>query len=210
MFSPRRLCLALTLLASCQQVPERSPDTAVGEPPSGTVAGEPAPGTSVSEPTPTESTGQLTPEGWGGLRIGMTRAEVVATLGEDANPAAVGGPDPERCDEFRPERAPAGLRVMILDGHLARITLSDPATVATEGGITVGDQASAVRSHFAGRAESTAHYYQDPPAEYLTVWTAGGPNQSGSTGIVYEVGADGRVMHIHAGGPSIQYVEGCL
>ncbi|WP_158332143.1 hypothetical protein [Brevundimonas abyssalis] len=36
----------------------------------------------------------------------MTRAEVVAALGEDANPDAVGGPDPESCDQFRPERRP--------------------------------------------------------------------------------------------------------
>ena len=27
---------------------------------------------------------------------------------------------------------------------------------------------------------------------------------------VYEIGEDGRVVHIHAGGPSITYVEGCL
>ena len=29
-------------------------------------------------------------------------------------------------------------------------------------------------------------------------------------GIVYEVGLEGDVSQIHAGGPSIQYVEGCL
>src|SRR5690606_14165403 len=32
----------------------------------------------------------LTEEGWGPIRIGMTRAEVVAAAGEDANPDAVG------------------------------------------------------------------------------------------------------------------------
>jgi hypothetical protein len=55
----------------------------------------------------------ITPDGWGPLRIGMSGAEVVAAAGEDANPDAVGGPDPERCDEFRPARAPAGILVMV-------------------------------------------------------------------------------------------------
>src|SRR5690606_9967730 len=51
----------------------------------------------------------ITADGWGPLRIGMTRDEVVAAAGDDANPDAVGGPDPQRCDQFRPARAPAGL-----------------------------------------------------------------------------------------------------
>ena len=59
-----------------------------------------------AEPGPT----LLTAEGWDGLRIGMTRAEVVAAAGEDANPEAVGGPEPEMCDEFRPADAPECLQ----------------------------------------------------------------------------------------------------
>src|SRR5687767_4144879 len=47
----------------------------------------------------------LTAEGFGPLRIGMSRAEVVKALGEDSDPEAVGGPDPESCDMFRPVRA---------------------------------------------------------------------------------------------------------
>src|SRR5687768_12819211 len=47
----------------------------------------------------------ITPDGWGPLRIGMSRTEVVAAAGEDANPDAVGGPDSSSCDEFRPAGA---------------------------------------------------------------------------------------------------------
>jgi hypothetical protein len=187
--------MALTVLASCQPGP--SPDAEEVPP--------------VTEPPLIpEPADRLTPDGWDGLLIGMTRDEVVAILGEDANPAAVGGPDPETCDEFRPERAPLGMRVMIERGRLTRITLSDPATTETEGGITVGDPADAVRSHFGGRVAATPHKYQAAPAEYLTLWTVGGPGPPDARGMVYEVGVEGRVIHIHAGGPSIQYVEGCL
>jgi len=55
----------------------------------------------------------LTATGWGPLRIGMTMAEITTALGPDANPNAVGGPDPESCNQFRPERAPEGMLLMV-------------------------------------------------------------------------------------------------
>jgi hypothetical protein len=160
-------------------------------------------------PAPEATSMQLTPDGWRDLRIGMSRQEVVATLGEDANPTAVGGPDPAQCDQFRPERAPEGLLVMLEAGRLTRISVSAGSDIGTEGGITVGDSAAAVRSHFDARAVSTPHKYWAAPAEYLTVWTVEPPDSS-ARGVVYEVGEDGVIVHIHAGGASIQYVEGCL
>ena len=44
----------------------------------------------------------------------------------------------------------------------------------------------------------------DAPAEHLTAWAS-----PGQRGVRYVVGQDGRVEEIHAGGPAIQYVEGC-
>jgi hypothetical protein len=193
MSSARGLCIALTaLVAACQQSPPpESGDDLTQDP--------------TQDPMPT----WLTSDGWGELRIGMSRQEVVATLGEDANPTAVGGPDPEQCDQFRPERAPDGMLVMIEDGRLTRISVSAGAGVETKGGIAVGDSASAIRSQFASNVVSTPHKYWPAPAEYLTVWAIGPPGPD-PKGVVYEVDEEGRVVHIHAGGSSIQYVEGCL
>lgn len=151
----------------------------------------------------------LTSEGWGPLRIGMTRAQVVAAAGEDANPGAVGGADPEACDQFRPRSAPQGLLVMIERDTLTRISLSRNASVKTDAGFAVGDSATAVVRHYGARAKVTPHKYQDAPAKYITVWTRGGPGDASARGIVYEIGGNDRIMQIHAGGPSIQYVEGC-
>jgi len=139
----------------------------------------------------------------------MTRAEVVAAAGEDANPDAVGGPEPEVCDEFRPVRAPEGLRVMIERDRLTRITLSAGAGITTERGFGVGDPAAPIKEAYGADAVVSPHKYSPAPAEYITVWRTapGGPD---ARGLVYEIGPDGRVVHIHAGGPSIQYVEGCL
>lgn len=151
----------------------------------------------------------LTPDGWGPLRIGMTRAEVVAAAGEDANPDAVGGPEPERCDEFRPSRAPAGILVMVEEGVLTRISLSRNPDITTPEGLGVGDRGSSVLQAYGPRARVEPHKYWPGPARYITVWRepAAGTERRG---LRFEVDADDRVVHIRGGSGSIEYVEGCL
>jgi hypothetical protein len=156
-----------------------------------------------------DSSATIGPDGWGPLRIGMTRAEVVAAAGEDANPSAVGGPNPDECDEFRPARTPRGLLVMLEAGVLTRISLSEGAGIRTASGVQVGDPAAAVMAAHGAAAVATPHKYQEAPAGYIAVWRTAPPAPD-ARGIVYEIGGDARVMHIHAGGPSIEYVEGCL
>lgn len=198
---------AVLLLAACGQQANttKTPET---------------PAATTPEPTPVDMNA-ITSEGWGPLRIGMTRAEVVAALGADANPNAVGGPDPEACDLFHPARAPEGLYVMIQRDVLTRISLQDNAALETDRGFGIGDQASALKNAYGTAAHIQPHHYLGLPAEYITVWT----NTGGATldehgwvpenttpnarGIRYETNAEGAVTEIHAGGPSIQYVEGC-
>ncbi len=156
----------------------------------------------------------LTPDGWGPLRIGMTRAEVEAAVGGPADPNAVGGFDPAECDEFHPARTPPGVYVMILDGRLGRISLSDDSPVRTEAGFGPGVRADAVRAALGTALRITPHEYEGPEGLYLTSWTRGRiegeyVEDPDARGIRYEAGADGVVRTIHAGGPSIQYVEGC-
>jgi hypothetical protein len=175
---------------------------------------EPVPPPAATEPTAAATTGvTLTGEGWESLRIGMTRAEIVEALGEDANPDAVGGPDPESCDQFRPERAPEGMLLMVQNDRLTRISLGDESGIMTDKGLRVGDTAERVKAAYGDQALVTPHKYQSAPAEYVTVWSRGGGEgyieDENARGIVYEIGSDGTVMAIHAGGPSIQYVEGC-
>lgn len=191
----------IALLAAC------SPET---EAPA-----QPTPPPATADPAPDSATGpNLTGEGWEALRIGMTRAEIVEALGEDANPDAVGGPDPESCDQFRPERAPEGMLLMVQNDRLTRISLGDESDITTDKGLRVGDPTERVKAAYGDQAQVTPHKYQSAPAEYITVWSRGGGEgyieDETARGIVYEIGSDGTVMAIHAGGPSIQYVEGCL
>ena len=161
---------------------------------------------------PTEAA--LTAEGWGPLRIGMTRAEIVAAAGPDADPEAVGGPEPDRCDQFRPARAPEGLLVMVEDDRLTRISIHDNARLRTSDGIGIGMAAADAKTRLGNAARISPHHYVEAPAEYIDHWvpgTAEAPyvQDPAARGVRYEIGGDGRVGAIHAGGPSIQYVEGC-
>lgn len=196
----RRLLLtsAVFALAACGAENSAAPDTAP----------ESTPPSVASSTTP-----QLTAEGWGPLRIGMTRAEVVAALGQDANPEAVGGPDPASCDEFRPERAPEAMLVMIERDRLTRISLIRSSDVTTDRGYGVGDPGDGIAAAYGAEARREPHKYEPAPAGYVTVWSRGGGSgyveDPNARGLVFEVGQDGAVKAIRAGGPSIQYVEGC-
>jgi hypothetical protein len=169
----------------------------------------PAPEAPPLPATPLPAAATLTADGYGPLRIGMTRAEIVTALGEDANPDAVGGPDPQACDMFRPARAPEGLLVMVEDGVLTSVHLGRNTTVETDRGLAIGDTAAEVKRIYGSAAGVTPHKYVDAPAEYITVWTTADHDGPAARGLRYEIGADGRVQGIAVGGPSIQYVEGC-
>ncbi|MBB3871184.1 hypothetical protein [Brevundimonas mediterranea] len=193
--------LALLTLAACERR-----DDPVAQPPS---AAAPGP----AEAPPPVNASILTADGLGAARIGMTRAELVQVWGEDSQPNAVGGADPETCDEFHPVDAPKDVRVMIQNGVLTRITAARGATIKTDRGFGVGDTGMAIKQAYGGAVFAQAHKYQSAPAEDLFVWSRGGSTtyvtDPAARGIRYEVGSDGKVMMIHAGDSSIQLVEGC-
>lgn len=210
------ILLLAAALAGCAREDEAAPPDNPGNAAANAAAAEP---TAQAEPQPqpaAQAVAPLTPEGWGPLRIGMTSAEVAAVMGGDSDPEEVGGPEPESCDQWRPARAPEGLLVMIEEGRLTSISLIDDAPVRTDRGLGLGARADAVRQAYGAALQAARHQYQEPPAEYLTFWIRGGPrNASEGTqdanarGVLYEVDGSGVVRRISAGGPSIQYVEGC-
>jgi hypothetical protein len=165
-------------------------------------------------PAPAPSSNTITSQGWGPLKIGMTLAEVTAAAGPDSDPDSVGGADPESCDQFRPANAPEGVLVMMEQGKLTRISLVEMSDIDTDRGFGIGDTAASVKEAYGANATVTPHKYQDAPAEYITVWD-GGPRSEpyvqdeAARGVVYEIDGTGNVGAIHAGGPSIQLVEGC-
>lgn len=184
-----------------------------GEPaPTPPVAETPAVETPATPPAAPVTSAALTSQGWGPLKIGMTTDEVVAAVGDKRDPDAAGIPGD--CVEYQPKNAPEYLWVMLEAGKLTRITIADMSTLKTDKGLGLGDTAEAVKTAYGDQAAASPHKYQDKPAEYITVWD-GGPRKepyvedSAARGLVYEIDGTGKVGAIHAGGPSIQYVEGC-
>ena len=133
----------------------------------------------------------------------MTWDEAHAALGLGARPQAVANDD--GCHETPFHTADGDtLYAMFEEHHLSRITANkDAEHTRTAQNVGVGSTDSEVRTAYPGVIEEPAKY-EAAPAHDLIVWTA--PNKSGFR---FEVGADGRVAAIHAGGPSILYAEGC-
>lgn len=196
------LAISLVTLAACSGGETPAPTTPVAETPA------------IETPPTAAANPPLTAQGWGALKVGMTLAEVTAAAGPDSDPEAVGGPEPESCDEFHPANTPDGLFVMIVDGKLARISIVEMSTLKTDKGFGLGDKADAVKAAYGAAAIASPHKYQDKPAEYITVWDGGTRTEpyvedEAARGIVYEIDGTGGVGMIHVGGPAIQYVEGC-
>lgn len=196
------VAVSALVLAACGQ---QSTEPASSEP-----AAASAPAQAPADPN------ALTATGFGPLRIGMTRAEVVTALGDDSDPNSVGGAEPEVCDQWRPARAPEGLLVMIQDGVLTRISVARASTLKTDRGFGIGDTAAAIKAAYGAAAISEPHKYSPAPAEDIFVWTTGGPATPGvyvedttARGVRYEIDGEGKVGIIHVGGPAIQLVEGC-
>ena len=195
---------AVLALAACG-----APEPEEGAPPAAETP-SPEPGQLPDMPgAPVSAANKLTAQGYGPLRIGMTVAQIEAAMGPDADPEAVGGPDPASCDMFRPERAPDGLLVMVENGVLTSVWVSRNATVETDRALNVGDTAEEVKRVYGDAAVVEPHKYVEAPAEYITVWATADRQGPAARGLTYEIGADGRVESIAGGGPSIQYVEGC-
>ena len=206
--------LSLLFIASSCNAPDRAPQSQDAD--AAVDSGTTTPAGSSAAAGPNEPAGAvepgpdlITPDGWGPLRIGMTRAEVVRAAGEDAQPNAPGGAEPEACDEIHPRNAPDGVLVMIENGVVTRISVSRNRDIATPEGIRVGDPASVVLAKYGARARVDPHKYVETPAKYVTVWRDA-PTNGDRRGIRYEINTDDEVAFIRVGGPSIEYVEGCL
>lgn len=155
----------------------------------------------------------LTPQGYGSLKIGMSQAEVDAAVG--APPASAAVAEPSECRQYHPPRAPKGLLVMTEKGVLTRLTAIKGSAVMTEDGVGVGYDGEQLKTNYGAAARFSPHKYLGAPAGYLTTWPGAGHllgtyvADPAARGLVFEIGQDGKVVAIHAGGPSIQYVEGC-
>jgi hypothetical protein len=154
-------------------------------------------------PAQAQATGwRLTPDGYGPVRIGMTRAQVSSALATRLEGDAI--EDEEACVEMAAAQGYRGFYFMFEHGRLSRISATEPSQATTPLGVGIGAAAARVRRAYGPAMRAETHEYLGRPAEYLTLWTRGS-----ARGIRFETDSDRRVTAIHVGGASIRYVEGC-
>jgi hypothetical protein len=152
---------------------------------------------------PSASPPYLTPDGWGPVRIGMSRAEVEAAMGTKLQGQPI--EDEYSCIDLAPVGEDRGIYFMFEAYKLSRITIAEPSRISTPRGIGIGASADDVRRAYGRGLQAEAHLYLELPAEYLTYWVT--PDRRG---VRFETDDKRNVQLIHAGGTSIQYVEGCV
>ncbi len=220
----RILILAAMLLAGCKPA-EPAPEAPAAEKPAAEAAAQKPPSAAiVSEASlPAAPDSQVTVNGWGPVRIGMTLEELNAAVGEKLDPKEDAGFEEYQCTFLFPKTAPEGLSLMYSHGQVARIDVDKPG-VATYGGVQVGDTASKAREVFGAALNAQPHFYTGLPAEYLTVWTVGGPQPdwngppsaeeiaalNAARGVRFETSEKGVIERFYAGSGAIEMVEGCL
>jgi hypothetical protein len=140
----------------------------------------------------------LTMDGFGPMRIGMTRAQVEAT-GAHITPDELFDPEhPESCWQGQVEGKP-GVVAMFDDNRLVRVSLGT-ADFATRSGARTGMSVAQVQAIYGGRLRAAS--YQD--GDWLLLYSADHRR-------ALVMATDGNVIWISAGeAHAAQYVEGCL
>jgi hypothetical protein len=149
-----------------------------------------------------ESAWVVTPRGIGPLRVGMARGEVEAVLG--ALVATPGDSGWRQCAFVAPAGLPAGVRLMVEGGTVARVDV-DSGRVATADGARIGDSEAHVRDLYTTRLATAPLKYGS--GHTLTVTPTAVADSS--LRLVFETDGQ-RVTRYRVGRrPPVEYVEGC-
>jgi len=149
-----------------------------------------------------ESAWVVTPRGIGPLRVGMTRGEVEAVLG--ALVPAPGDSGWRQCAFIAPAGLPAGVRLMVEGGTVARVDV-DSGRAATAEGARVGDPEAHILDLYTTRLAKAPLKYRS--GHTLTVT----PTAAADSALRLVFETDGqRVTRYRAGRrPAVEYIEGC-
>lgn len=146
-----------------------------------------------------QSSWTVSPRGIGPLVAGMTVEEARAALGTELT-----SPADSQCAYIVPEAGPAGVRFMVVGGHVARVEVHD-TTVATSAGAHVGDTEARIEALYRGRLEVAPHKYTE--GHYLIVSPAA--QADSQYRLIFETDK-GYVTTYRAGlRPMVGWVEGC-
>ena len=139
--------------------------------------------------------------GIGAVRAGMSLEELSAAIAEAVRPNHTDNPT---CTFVRPTALPSGVLLMVLSDTVARVDVTEPGTLTSEG-VGVGDLESRVVAVYGARARVEPHKYTGPTGHYVIVEVPGDTLHR----MVFET--DGQKVERYRAGrrPGVDYVEGC-
>jgi hypothetical protein len=144
----------------------------------------------------------ITSQGAGPLKVGMTLQQAEAVL-KTKFKLDTSDPDAIACSEFDVPGSDH-LWVMFENRRLTRVSIGKRSHIRTARNIGIGSTEAEVAKAYQPLVIDPRDY-TGLPAKDMTWWSV--PNHRG---IVFKTNDQGRVDMIHAGGPSIEYMEGCL
>lgn len=207
MIRPMRLPLAFAaavaaMLAACSSSPGDEAGAAAGD----SVAAAAPPPAADSASAGADTAWRVTERSAGPVRVGMSLDELRRALGGDVQ-AEGWDAEPEACVYASSAAIPAGVRVMLVGGRVARVEVDSGATAAASG-VRIGDTEDRVREAYAAR-EVRVQPHKYVAGSYLIVL----PDAPADTmhRLVFETDSATRAVTRFRGGvfPPVEYVEGC-
>lgn len=194
-FVRRALAAGAVLAIGACSTETKSVDTASLKPATPPSAQPPAAEQSVSS-------WKVSEFGIGPLRAGMTAREAVATL-QGAGITATA--DSSKECHYLGWSGPAGVRVMLDGGVVARVQV-DSGSIATAEGAKIGDAESQIQRLYANRVTVQPHKYTTG-GHYLVVKPVA-PSDSAFR-IIFETDGESVTKYRSGKEPQVSFVEGC-
>jgi hypothetical protein len=140
--------------------------------------------------------------GLGPIRIGMSEAALERALGTRLPETQDASEDACRQVEAGPNWP--GTSVMLVDGRVARIDVSERG-IFTLSGAAVGDTEASVRKRYGRRIAASTHLYGVDDSKYLTMFSS-----DRRLGIRFETDGERITSYYFGNARAVQFPEGCL
>jgi hypothetical protein len=144
----------------------------------------------------------VTPEGYLGVRIGMSVGEASQASGLNLTAGLTLKGDEVGCFYVSPNGVPGPFIFMVLDGRIARVDVRSEG-ILTNRRVGVGSSEREVSNAYPGQVKTTIHPYTGPTGHYLTI--------EHGNGIATIFETDGNIVESYRVGsdPAVRWIEGC-
>jgi hypothetical protein len=144
----------------------------------------------------------VSPDGYLGVRIGMSIGEASRASGLALTPGIEILEDEAGCNYVSPDGFPGQFAFMVVDGRIARVDVRSEGILTTNL-VGVGSSERDILNAYPGQVNTTIHPYTGPRGHYLTV------DHGNGIATIFET--DGQFVESYRVGsdPAVRWKEGC-